>query len=315
MNEKKLTLNDIARLSGVGKSTVSLVINNSDKVKASTRQHVEAIISQYGYTPSKSAQALRSQREKIIGVIVTRLDSASENQVVRAMLPDIYAQKYDAILMESLLDAQLLEDHLHVLEQRNVEGVILFGFSEMERKRLKNWQDKMVIIASSLPGFASVTYDNAGAINILMAKMNRQGHQKVNYIGVTDNDRTTGSLRYQTYLKCCKKYGYEPVAALGDLSYQSGYELAKKSVTAETSALICATDTIALGAIKYIREQGWDIKVGSVGCTPLMTFLEPDIMSVELGYQHAGLKSSQLLFSMLRGESGPQRAIIPFRLS
>ncbi|CUU25744.1 HTH-type transcriptional regulator TreR (plasmid) [Duffyella gerundensis] len=315
MNEKKLTLNDIARLSGVGKSTVSLVINNSDKVKASTRQHVEAIIDQYGYTPSKSAQALRSQREKIIGVIVTRLDSVSENQVVRAILPDIYAQKYDAILMESLLDPQLLEDHLHVLEQRNVEGVILFGFSEMNKKSLKVWKDKMVIIASAIPGFASVTYDNAGAVNILMEKMKNQGHQNVSYIGVTNNDQTTGSARYQAYLTCCEKYGYAPSAALGDLSYQSGYDLAKRSLTAETRALICATDTIALGAIKYIREQSWDIKVGSIGCTPLMTFLEPGITSVELGYQSAGLKSSQLLFAMLRGESGPQGEVIPFRLS
>ncbi|MEM6052594.1 trehalose operon repressor TreR [Erwinia sp. P7711] len=315
MNEKKLTLNDIARLSGVGKSTVSLVINNSDKVKASTRKHVEAIISKHGYTPSKAAQALRSQREKIIGVIVTRLDSASENQVVRAILPDIYAQKYDAILMESLLDAKLLEDHLHVLEQRNVEGVILFGFSEMNKKILKKWKDKMVVIASPIPGFTSVTYDNAGAVRVLMEKIKNQGHQNVSYIGVTDNDHTTGSLRYQSYLKCCQEYGYEPVAALGDLSYQSGYELAKKSLTATTSALICATDTIALGAIKYIREQSWNIKVASIGSTPLMTFLEPDIMSVELGYQSAGLKSSQLLFAMLRGESAPQRAVIPFRLS
>lgn len=311
MSDKKLTLNDIARLSGVGKSTVSLVINNSEKVKKATREHVEAIIKQYGYTPSKAAQALRSQREKIIGVVVTRLDSASENRAIRAILPHIYQQEYDAILIESLLDPKLLEGHLHVLEQRNVEGVILFGFSGVNKKIIKNWKNKLVLIASALPDFASVIYDNAGAVKLLMEKMKNDGHRNVSYIGVTSNDITTGSTRYQTYLTYCEKFGYRPTAALGDLSYQSGYDLAKEILTPETSALICASDTIALGAIKYIKEQGWEIKVGSIGSTPLMTFLQPDVISVRLGYQEAGLKASQLLMDMLRGEKTHEHVIIP----
>lgn len=312
MKNKKLTLNDIARLSGVGKSTVSLVVNNSSKVKKTTRERVEAIIKQHGYTPSKAAQALRSQREKIIGVIVTRLDSASENQAVRAILPYIYEQEYDAILMESLLDLKLLEDHLHVLEQRNVEGVIVFGFSEINKKILKNFKNKLVLIASSLPGVTSVMYDNAGAVKVLMEKMSNEGHKGVSYIGVTNNDKTTGSTRYLTYLESCTKFSFSPVAALGDLSYQSGYDLAKKIITAETSAVVCASDTIALGAIKYIKEQSWNIKVGSIGSTPLMNFLHPDVMSVRLGYQEGGFKASQLLFAMLKGDKIKEHATIPF---
>nr|WP_091348140.1 LacI family DNA-binding transcriptional regulator [Gilliamella bombicola] len=81
-----LTIKDIAKLCGVSKSTVSRVINHDTMVKASTRANVMAIIEQYQFTPSKSARAMRGYGNKVIGIIVTRLDSLSENQAVQSML-------------------------------------------------------------------------------------------------------------------------------------------------------------------------------------------------------------------------------------
>ncbi|WP_244062373.1 LacI family DNA-binding transcriptional regulator, partial [Aeromonas caviae] len=84
--EKKLTILDIARLSGVGKSTVSRVLNQDPKVNAQTRARVESVIAQHGFVPSKSARAMRSQSQQVVGIVVSRLDSSSENQAVRGML-------------------------------------------------------------------------------------------------------------------------------------------------------------------------------------------------------------------------------------
>ncbi|WP_368165839.1 LacI family DNA-binding transcriptional regulator, partial [Aeromonas sp. R9-1] len=57
--EKKLTILDIARLCGVGKSTVSRVLNRDPRVKEETRVRVEQVIARHGFTPSKSARAMR----------------------------------------------------------------------------------------------------------------------------------------------------------------------------------------------------------------------------------------------------------------
>ena len=99
--EKKLTILDIASLSGVGKSTVSRVLNQDPRVNAQTRARVEAVIAQHGFVPSKSAWAMRSQSQQVVGIVVSRLDSSSENQAVRGMLETLYARGYDAVLMES----------------------------------------------------------------------------------------------------------------------------------------------------------------------------------------------------------------------
>ncbi len=99
--DKKLTILDIARLSGVGKSTVSRVLNQDPKVKQETRERVEQVIAEHGFVPSKSARAMRSQSQQVVGIIVSRLDSGSENQAVRGMLETLYQRGYDAVLMES----------------------------------------------------------------------------------------------------------------------------------------------------------------------------------------------------------------------
>ena len=122
--EKKLTILDIARLSGVGKSTVSRVLNQDPKVNAQTRARVEAVIAQHDFVPSKSARAMRSQSQQVIGIVVSRLDSSSENQAVRGMLETLYARGYDAVLMESKFSPDKVNEHLAVLERRiRGEGV------------------------------------------------------------------------------------------------------------------------------------------------------------------------------------------------
>ncbi|NIY93665.1 LacI family DNA-binding transcriptional regulator, partial [Vibrio diazotrophicus] len=115
---KKLTILDIAKLSGVGKSTVSRVLTNDPKVKPETREKVERVIAESGYVPSKSAQSMRGGSQKVIGVIISRLDSPSENRSVSSMLEIFYAHGYDVVIMESQFDRQKTNEHLDVLLKR-----------------------------------------------------------------------------------------------------------------------------------------------------------------------------------------------------
>jgi LacI family trehalose operon transcriptional repressor len=91
--QNRLTIKDIARLSGVGKSTVSRVLNNESGVNERTRERVEAVMQQHGFSPSRSARAMRGQSDKVVAIIVTRLDSLSENLAVQTMLPAFYDGK------------------------------------------------------------------------------------------------------------------------------------------------------------------------------------------------------------------------------
>ncbi|POB65566.1 trehalose operon repressor, partial [Vibrio vulnificus] len=132
----------------VGKSTVSRVLTNDPKVKPETRAKVEQVIQDSGYVPSKSAQSMRGGSQKVVGVIISRLDSPSENRAVGSMLNVLYQAGYDAVIMESQFDREKTNEHLEVLRRRNVDGVIVFGFTDIDLQTLAGWQDRAVVIRS-----------------------------------------------------------------------------------------------------------------------------------------------------------------------
>ncbi|EIT10775.1 periplasmic binding s and sugar binding domain of LacI family protein [Yersinia pestis PY-94] len=111
------------------------------------------------------------------------------------------------------------------------------------------------MLAREYRGFSSVCYDDEGAIYLLMDKLRQAGHRHISYIGVQSSDATTGMRRYQAYLDYSQQHGLTPMVALGELSYQSGFQLAPQVITPQTSALVCASDTIAMGVSKYLQQQ------------------------------------------------------------
>ena len=314
--QNRLTIKDIARLSGVGKSTVSRVLNNESGVSERTRERVEAVMNQHGFSPSRSARAMRGQSDKVVAIIVTRLDSLSENLAVQTMLPAFYEQGYDPIMMESQFSPELVEEHLGMLRRRNIDGVVLFGFTGIQEEMLKPWQPSLVLLARDASGFASVCYDDEGAIITLMQRLYDAGHSHISFLGVPHADVTTGKRRHEAYLAFCKKHNLSAVASLPGLGMKQGYEQVASVLTPQTTALVCATDTLALGASKYLQEHRIDdLQVASVGSTPLMKFLHPEIITVDPGYAESGRQAATQLIEQINGRTEPRQIVIPAHLS
>lgn len=310
----RLTIKDIARLSGVGKSTVSRVLNNESGVSARTRERVEAVMNQQSFSPSRSARAMRGQSDRVVAIIVTRLDSLSENLAVQTMLPLFYAQGYDPIMMESQFSPARVEEHLRVLRLRHIDGVILFGFTGIEEKMLTPWRESLVLMARDASGIASVCYDDQGAIQLLMQGLYDRGHRNISFLGAPQSDVTTGLRRHQAYLDFCQRHHLSPVSALPGLGMQQGYDHVASVLKPETSALVCATDMLALGASKYLQEQTRaSLQLASVGSTPLVRFLHPEIMTVDPGYSAAGKEAATQLITQITHQQAPRQIVIAAR--
>ncbi|WP_064605131.1 trehalose operon repressor TreR [Photobacterium sp. J15] len=300
---QKLTILDIAKLAGVGKSTVSRVLTNDPKVKPETREKVEQVIRESGYVPSKSAQAMRGGSAKVVGIILSRLDSTSENKAVRGILEVIYQAGYDAVIMESQFSAEKTNEHLAVLQKRNVDGVIVFGFSDCDLSAIEKLKHKAVVIAVDTDSISSVGYDNQGVIELAMNHFIEQGKQNISYVGVDPSDKTTGLMRLNAYLDCCQRFGIESCYQTGQLSHESAYQLADDVIKTKTQAIVCASDTLAMGVAKRLQELNrTDIQVSGVGATDLLSFIYPNTFSIDPGYHQAGQSSANLLIKQLNGQ-------------
>ena len=302
---KKLTILDIAKLSGVGKSTVSRVLTNDPKVKPETREKVERVIQESGYVPSKSAQAMRGGSQKVVGVIISRLDSPSENKAVGSMLNTLYGAGYDVVIMESQFDREKTNEHLDVLKRRNVDGVIVFGFSDFDLDKLESWYNRSVVIAMDTDVVSSINYDNQQVIVKALEFLHQKSLEHIAFIGVDPSDKTTGQLRLNAYLNWTKGQGNTPNYQTGQLNHESAYLLVDKVLNSKTQAIVCASDTLALGVIKRLQELNReDVVVTGVGGNELLSFLFPKVFSIDPGYALAGEKAANVLISHINGESG-----------
>ncbi|MFA0084352.1 trehalose operon repressor TreR [Vibrio sp. 10N.261.51.F12] len=305
---KKLTILDIAKLSGVGKSTVSRVLTNDPKVKPDTRQKVEAVIAEHGYVPSKSAQSMRSGgNQKVVGVIISRLDSPSENKAVSGMLNVLYGAGYDVVIMESQFDPLKTNEHLNVLRKRNVDGVIVFGFTALDVEAVSGWQSRAVVIAMDTDLVSSINYDNQGLIRSVLDKLSTDGLSRLAFIGVDPTDKTTGLARLKAYQAWCEERNIDPRFETGALHHDSAYHLVDKVLSESLQAIVCASDTLALGTVKRLQELGReDILVTGIGGNELLSFLFPKIYSIDPGYLQAGKKAANLLIRQLSGDDSIQ---------
>ncbi|NVD07281.1 HTH-type transcriptional regulator TreR [Vibrio sp. JPW-9-11-11] len=300
---KKLTILDIARLSGVGKSTVSRVLTNDPKVKPETRAKVEQVIQESGYVPSKSAQSMRGGSQKVVGVIISRLDSPSENKAVGSMLSTLYAAGYDVVIMESQFDRDKTNEHLDVLKKRNVDGVIVFGFSDFDLSKLASWNNHSVVIAMDTEQVSSINYDNTQVIVKALQYLEQKQLAQIAFIGVDPCDKTTGQVRLDAYLNWCREKGIAANYRTGQLTHESAYLLVDDVLTEQTEAIACASDTLALGVIKRLQELNReDVVVTGVGGNELLSFLFPKVFSIDPGYALAGEKAAKLLISQINGE-------------
>lgn len=120
-----------------------------------------------------------------------------------------------------------------------------------------------------------------------------------------ESDRTTGLMRLNAYKECCERLGISPCFQSGQLSYESAYHLTDKVLLAETQAIVCASDTLAMGVAKRLQELGrTDVQVSGVGATSLLSFLFPNTFSIDPGYYQAGAESARLLIRQLSEPAG-----------
>ncbi|MBN6066783.1 HTH-type transcriptional regulator TreR [Aggregatibacter actinomycetemcomitans] len=311
----KYTIKDIADLCQVGKSTVSRVLNKDPKVSAETRQKVQSVIDSLGFQPNRSARAMRGASEPVVGVIVSRLNSSSETQTLRAILSELYQHHITPLIVESLFQPELVEHHLQLFKQRRVNGVIVFAFSPLPSEILQQWHGNMVVVARHYPQISSVYYDDTNAITALMEKLYRQGHRNIGYLGINDDDETTGKLRTQSYLHFCQTHGLTPNFSLSPLGIEQGYLHCADLLKQPLSAVLCATTSLAVGAVKYLQEHHHILPLAYIGRNSLLQHFVPELISLNFGYEQAGKWAVDLLLRQIHGDNSIQQQQVSFQLS
>ncbi|MQW22997.1 LacI family DNA-binding transcriptional regulator [Lactococcus sp. dk322] len=123
---KKITINDIANLAGVSKTTVSRFLNDKyDGMSEETRLRIEKIITESGYRPNRQARALKAQHSSIIGIVVVDISNPYTSRMVKGIMDRLKNTEYHTLIMDSDINRERELKNVNKLLDEQVDGIIL----------------------------------------------------------------------------------------------------------------------------------------------------------------------------------------------
>lgn len=309
-----MTINEIAKMAGVSRATVSRYLNDG-YVSEEKKERIAGVIAETGYIPSSQAQMLRSKKTGLIGVIIPKISSDSIGRMVDGIGEELAKEGYQLLLASTNNNEREEVRYLQTFRNNYVDGVILIGtiFRKEHRKALEELEVPVVILGQQYEGYACVYQDDCHSARDV-AELLTKSCRHIAYIGVTPRDKAVGAARKKGFQTALSSKGLEPVAEKQiAFRMEEGYQAMRQIV--ETipyiDGVFCATDMIAAGALQYLREAGLQRKVfvTGMGDSRIATILQPSLSTVHFHYKSSGREAARLLIEMLQKSEDVRKEI------
>ena len=319
---KKLTIVDIAKMAGVGTTTVSRYFNGGN-LKKETRERIKEIVDKYNYTPNTFAKALKSTDSKIIGVIVPCLHSYISGNTLKYLDKELKENNYETLIMNANFDESKQLEYIKKLARMNVDGIILLPttMSKAYESTIKSIDVPVVMLGQEGEYTYSVEYNDFNAARDLTNYVLASGHKKIAYLGVGEDDIAVGYYRKLGVLRALEKYNLEPENILiTNFGMEEGYEIVKENIEKlkEDSCLICATDNLAYGAIKALEEEdlnvGEDYSVAAFGDYTSSALLKSPLTTIKFDLKDAAKQTVEMLLNVIKKEETAMKLLIGYEL-
>ncbi|TDX49222.1 LacI family DNA-binding transcriptional regulator [Orenia marismortui] len=325
-----ITIKEIAKLSGVSKSTVSRVINNAESVSDKARSKVQKVIEETGYIPNSIAKDLKKNSTDSIGIIIPRINTNTISSAVEGISNIMYDNGYSLLLTNTRLDIKEEIKYLELLKEKRVSGILFFA-TEVTQKHIETLNKinlPIVVLGqdiSDMVNFPSVIHDDFNSAKDIVEYLVGYGHQRIAYIGVQEKDVAVGQLRKKGYVEALKnndlELKQEYIYTKSDFSISSGYEGMKKIVKNSKelpTAVFAVTDSLAIGAIKYLKDSGYkvpeDISVVGIGNSDISSWMTPELTTVDYDHLKSGEEASELLLKYISGDEFEDKLIMDYHI-
>lgn len=315
---KTVTISDVAQAAGVSPGTVSRVLNHRGgdiKISESTRQLVLETVQRLGYRPNLFASALRTQRTGVIGAIVRDINDPFFGLLTRELQQVARHAGFELLLGHAQDDLDIAERQLAVMTNW-FDGVLLIGDMAGDQEiiaRLNESQTPFVSIARGIEGDgACVNIDDSTGIYSAMDYLARLGHRRIAFVGTLERVGIQSRfVAYQEYVVSHDFVWYpDYVRSCANGREQGNHAaLALLRLPEPPTAIVCATDLLAVGAISGAWSAGWrvpggvsiigfdDIEEGASTFPPLTTVRQPvrDMASAALNQLAALINNEELI--------------------
>jgi LacI family transcriptional regulator len=323
------TLEEIAKRAKASRSTVSRVINDDPKVSAATRKRVLSVAKRLNYHPNVAARSLASGRTRILGLVIPE------------RVAGLFSDPYFPILIQGIMSACNAHDHSvmlwlaepdyerrmisQILHNGLVDGVIMASMlmddSLMQSLATSHIPFVLVGRHPTNPRISYVDVDNINSARKMVEHLFEAGYRRIATITGPRN-MIAGVDRLKGYTLALRQRGMaidSNLIGTGDFSEQGGYTAMQKLLIQKPEAVFVASDNMAIGALRAIREVGQrvpqDIAIAGFDDMPFAERTDPSLTTVKQPIHQAGFAAAETLIDLIaHPRSEAKHIILPTEL-
>lgn len=326
--ERPVRMKDVARLAGVAVTTVSRALSTPEQVAPKTLQAIKQAIDELGYLPNGLAGTLRSNRSRMIAVLVPNISHSVFAETLQGMSDVFRPEGYQLLIGHTGYSMVQEEALVTTLLSRRPDGIVLTGYTHLPSTvKLLRMAGIPIIEMWNLtetPLDMMVGFSNFEAARSMTLHLVERGYRRIGYVGglVEDNDRTV--QREEGFIAGLREAG---IPVNPDTMFRMPFEFeggmqAFQNIMAkapDTQAIFAAGDVLAIGVMLECARQGWrvpeQLAVAGFDDTRMAGLMVPALTTIRVPRYEIGQRAAELMLArLLHGTTEPRIVDVGFEV-
>lgn len=322
-----VTIKDIAKICGVGVSTVSRAINNDPTINEKTRERVLKVVEEYHYIPNNSARNLKMTESNTVALLVMGIENVFFTSMFGRFQAELEKNGCDFLLHAVSENQDAVDVAVELSMEKRLKGIIFLGGQmDHSKQKLKKIKVPYVLCTVAREGekfhadLPTVSIDDKVESQKAVEYLIKKGHKKIAIITGNKRDLAVGGRRLSGYKHALENHElpydedliFYQKEEIPGYSPENGYVVTKELLAKDLgiTALYCISDMVAMGAYKAIYEAGLkipeDISVMGFDGITLGEFMQPPLSTMVQPRKDLITASVEKLMQAMNGEEVTQ---------
>ncbi|MDO5418204.1 MAG: LacI family DNA-binding transcriptional regulator [Lachnospiraceae bacterium] len=337
----EITIKDVAKICGVGVSTVSRAINNHPDINQETKDRIMQVIKENNYIPNNSARNLKRSEANTIAVLIKGITNPFFAKMTQILEEEIQKKRYSFVLHRVEDKEDEVDVAVELIKEKRLKGIIfLGGFFSHSHEKLKELTVPFVLSTVGIldaggkpegkteAEFSSVSVDDFEESYKMVDYLCRLGHKDILILASCEDDESIGALRLEGYKRALQDHGLpfkkENCIYMDEkietYSMENGYVCMKKALEKKlpVTAVYAVSDSTAIGACRALAEAGMripeDVSVAGFDGLDIGQYYMPSLTTIRQPVEEMAYATSRLLFDLIKKKSCHQQLIFPAEL-
>ena len=306
----KITIQDIANMCNISKSSVSRYLNGG-YVSEQNRQKIKEAIEQTGFETNFFAKRLKSKKSGLLGVVLPKMDSLVISTILMGINNVCEDNNYSILIKTSNFDTKKELQNINSLYNQGVDGIIVYSLDiTQEHIELVNKISiPVVFINNNHKDLDCINIDDYTAGRLLAEYFYNNNHKDILFLGIVEKNKYIRPGRkigfYEYYQENATDYKIRSLET--DFSLRNAYDMGNDIINLKPSAVICGTEHITTALMIYLKQHNInipeDISIGGFGDSDALSLLKPEVTTIKFDYEGLGKSATEYILNKIFNRS------------